>query len=199
MASILSQLLNLGQGGNNLYTGLLGELWTIWQGNVSRAVLLARWYWNQLPEELIDQAAAVQQQAQAAQSTRQINDQVNTQLGMLGIFPGSGGGPSFSPPGIDPDHAMFVSVMGMIRLHKGEPPATPGLRRSSEAVLRGQLDPVQAMVASAPPQDQPQVAAAVQMFQMIGMNQFLQVQAFVQAASSLPRERIPIFLPEVET
>jgi hypothetical protein len=194
---MLGKLLERLQNATNPFKGFLGEIWTIWKEDACRAVLLARWSWEKLPEGLIQQAAAVQQQAQAAQSASQINQQVNLQLGAMGIFPGSGGGPSFGF-GMNPDHAMFILFMGMIRAHKGDPPTSQGMAQLAEAVLRGQMDPVNAMIATAPPLVQQQIVAAAQMLKMTGMYQFLHLQAVVQVAFSLPRQRIPVFLPEVE-
>lgn len=99
---------------------------------------------------------------------------------------------------MNPDHAMFMMIMGMIRAHHGDPPTSQGMVQLSETVLRGQMDPVQALIAATPPLARQQVVAAAQMLQMTGMYQFLHLQAVVQVALSLPRERIPILLPDVE-
>jgi len=190
---LLEQLGNV----TNPFKGFLGELWTIWARDAGRAILLARWSWQKLPEELVQQAAAVQQQAQANQAASQINQQVNLQLGSMGIFPGSAGGPFFGFA-MNPDHAMFIMIMGTIRAHRGDPPTSQGMVQSAEAVLRGQIDPVDAMIAAAPALAQQQLVAAAQMLRMAGMFQFLRLQAVVQVAFSLPRERIPVLVPEVE-
>ena len=194
---MFTKLLENLQNATNPFKGFLGELWTIWTRDAGRAVLLARWSWQNLPEELIQQAAAVQQQAQAAQAASQINQQVNLQLGAMGIFPGSAGGTSFGF-GMNPDHAMFILFMGMIRAHRGDPPTSQGMVQLAESVFRGQMDPVDAMIATAPPLVQQQLVAVAQMLQMTGMYQFLRLQAVVQVAFSLPRERIPVLLPEVK-
>lgn len=194
---MLEKLLQRLQNATNPFKGFLGEIWTIWEKDAGRAVLLARRSWQKLPEALIQQAAVIQQQAQAAQAAGQINQQVNLQLGAMGIFPGSGGGASLGL-GMNPDHAMFILYMGMIRAHRGDPPTSPGMVQLAESVIRGQMDPVDAMIAASPPLVQQQLAAAVQMLKMSGMFQFLRLQAVVQVAMSLPRDRIPVFLPEVE-
>jgi hypothetical protein len=181
----------------NPFKGFLGELWTIWTRDAGRAVLLARWSWQNLPGNLVQQAALVQQQAQAAQAQSQINQQVNLGLGSLGIFPGSTGGPSFGF-GMNPDQAMFIMIMGMIRAHRGDPPTSQEAAQLAETVLRGKMDPVDAMIATAPLIARQQLVAAAQMMRMTGMYQLLRLQAIIQAASSLPRERIPVLLPEVE-
>jgi hypothetical protein len=181
----------------NPFEGFLKELWTVWALDAGRAVLMARWSWQNLPEAIVHQAAAVQQQAQAAQASAQIDQQVNVALGSMGIFPGSGGGTSFGL-GMNPDHAMFIMFMGMIRANQGDPPTSPGMAQLAEAVLRGQMDPIQALIATAPPVAQQQLGAAAQMMAMMGMDQLLRLQAVIQAAFALPRERIPVLMPEVE-
>jgi hypothetical protein len=190
---LMAQLKNA----NSPFKGFLGELWQIWSRDAGRAVLLARWYWEKLPEELAQQAAVIQRQAQANQAQGQINELVNHQMGMMGIFPGSGGGPSFGF-GMNPDHAMFIMIMGLIRAHRGEPPVTEGMAQNSDAVFRGQMDPVDALIASVPPFARQQVIAAAQIMKMTGMYQLLKLQAIIQAASSLSRDQIPVHLPEVE-
>lgn len=194
---MLGKLLERLRNATNPFKGLLGELWTIWTRDAGRAVLLARWSWQSLPEELVQQAAAVQRQAQAAQDASQINQQVNLQLGTMGIFPGSAGAPSFGF-GMNPDQAMFIMIMGMIRAHRGDPPTSQMADQLAETVLRGQMDPVDAMIATAPLIARQQLVAAVQMMRMTGMYPLLRLQAIIQAASSLPRERIPVLLPGVE-
>ncbi len=186
------------QNATDPFKGFLGELWTIWKQDAGRAVLLARWSWEKLPEELVQQAVALEQQTQAAQAAGQINDQVTRMLGSVGIFPGSGGGPSFGF-GMNPDHAFFIMIMGTVRVHRGDPPTSQGMAQLAEAVLQGRMDPVQAMIATAPPLIQQQLVGAVQMMDMTGMSQFLRLQAIIQAAFSLPRKRIPVILsPEAE-
>jgi hypothetical protein len=63
------------------------------------------------------------------------------------------------------------------------------------AVLRGQLDPIQAMIQCAPAFTQQQLAVAVQGMQMMGMSQLIRVVAVVQAATALPRKQIAQLLP----
>ena len=193
---MLERLLQSLQNATNPFKGFLGEVWTIWKKDAGRAVLLARWSWQKLPEELIQQAEIIQQQAQAAQVSSEINQQVNLQLGAMGIFPGLGGGASFGF-GTNPDHAMFILYMGMIRAHGGDPPASSGMVQLAESVFRGQMDPINAMIAASPPLVQQQLVAAVQMLMMTGMLDFLRLHAVILAAFSLPRERIPVLLPDV--
>jgi hypothetical protein len=131
---ILKQL----QNASNPFEGFLGELWTIWTREAARAVLLARWSWQKLAEGLVQQAAAIQRQVQAAQAAGQINDQVNRQLGVMGIFPGFAGGSSFGL-GINPDHAMFILFMGTIRAHNGDPPISQGMVQSDTPARGGGL------------------------------------------------------------
>jgi hypothetical protein len=185
---MLTELLQKLQGVTNPFQGYLGEMWTIWNAQVVRAVLLARWHWQQLPTELAQQAAALQQQAQLQ---ARINQRVQLGLGSLGIFSG-GAAPGF---GMNPNQGLFILTMGTIRAYQGNPPTTPGLAELSEAVLTGQLEPVQALIAVAPVPLQPQLGAAVQMSKMAGLYPILNLEAVVQVGYALPRERIPSFLP----
>jgi len=169
----------------------------VWAKDAGRAVLLARWSWQNLPEELVQQAATVQQRAQAAQVSNQMDQQINAQLGAMGIFPGSSGGSSVGL-GMNPDHAIFVTVMGTIRAHQGDPPAPAEVAQLAEGVLRGQTDPVNALLAATPAFTRQQVAAAIQVARMMGMDRLLRLQGVIGAASALPRDRIPLLIPELK-
>ena len=196
-ATLLSELGNA----TGSFNGYLGELWTVWTRDVARAVLLARWSWQRLPEELIQQAAAMQQQAQSTGGLGDIERQVDTRLGAMGIFPGP------RPPSVmsfgsavDPGTAMFITVMSMIRAYKGDPPIETGLSgitEFAESVLKGKMDPVKAMIDAAPSATKQQIVAAVDLMKTSGMDQFVRVQAFILVTFALPRKRIPILLPEV--
>lgn len=177
----------------NPYRGFLGELWTICDRDAGRAVLLARWSWLELPEELVGQAAMLERQAKAAEAQRNIDAQVNTYLGRLGIHPGATAGPSF---GSSPAHAMFISIMGTIRAYRGDPPVSPGMVQFAEPVLTGRMDPVEALVAAAPPFVRPQLAAAIPFIRATGMYMWFRLAGIVEAAFSLPRERILTMLPQ---
>jgi hypothetical protein len=182
---------------NNPFHGYLGDLWTVWCKDAGCAILMARWSWQNIPEELIHQSAAVQQQAQSAQMSSQINRQVNAQLGSMGIFPCGGGGGSFGF-GMDPDQTMFIMIMGAVRAHRGNPPTSHGLEQLAESVLRGQMDPVDALVETAPAFTQEELISSIEMLKMVNMDKLLRLQAIIQVASALPRDRIPAFVPEVE-
>ena len=69
----------------NPYQRFLGELWTICDRDAGRPVLLARWSWQKLPEDLVGQAALLERQAKAAVAQRNMDRQVNAYLGRLGI------------------------------------------------------------------------------------------------------------------
>jgi hypothetical protein len=178
----------------NPFQGYLGVLWTVWEHDVARAILLARLAWQALPVDIVQHAATIEAAGRAAQEERGINDAVDRHLGMLGIAPGAAGGFGANP-GMNPDHAMFISVMGSIRAHQGDPPAQPEMAVLAPAVLRGELDPIQAMVQSAPAFTQQQLLAAVQAMQLVGMSQLMRVMAVVQAATALPRGQIAQLLP----
>jgi hypothetical protein len=139
----------------------------------------------------------VQRQAQDAQVSHQIDQQINAQLGAMGIFSGSSGGPSFGF-GMNPDQAMFVMVMASVRAHQGDPPASQEVAQLAEAVLRGQTDPVNALLAATPAFTRQQAAMAIQAARMMGMDHLLRLQGVIGAASALPRERIAVLIPELQ-
>lgn len=179
------------------FAGFLGELWNIWTEDAARAVLLARYRWQDIPETIIQEADAIQAQAQAAQTSHQINEQVNLQLGMLGISPSYGGG-SFGG-GMDPGAAMFLMTMSVVRRYQGGPPlpaTSTRLVRTAEAALRGQIDPVQALLDAAPPATRQELQMAAQLLQMAGAYDLFRLQAIIAVAFALPRARIPALLPE---
>jgi hypothetical protein len=160
---------------------------------VAHAVLLARWSWQRLPDEIIQQAAIVKQRADAVARQAQINSQVSHQLGMLGISPGFNGG---GLGGVDPDRALFISVMAMIRQHRGDPPpASEDSIAIAELVLTGHRQPYDALIAAAPPFARQQIAAVIPAAKMIGLERLLLVSSYVQAAFSLPHDRIFDLLP----
>jgi hypothetical protein len=181
----------------NPFQGFLGEVWNLWTRDVGRAVLVARQSWQKLPSDITQRAAMVQQQAQAAQASAQIDQQVNVALGSMGIFPGLDSGSSFGF-GMNPDHAMFIMYMGLIRANSGDPPVSPQMIPYALPVLTGKIDPIQGLVAASPMATQQQLAAAAQMMAMMGMDQLIRVQAVVQAALALPRAQIPSLLPDTE-
>lgn len=176
--------------------GFTEQLWQTWQRDAARAVLLARWRWREIPEALVREAALVQQQVQAASWASQIDQQVTNQLGMMGIFPGFGGGGLTGGFGLDPGRAMFVGIMGMIRQHQGDPPASPELVACAEGVLRGQINPANALLAAAPPFARQQMQMALAAMDFMGGADLLRLQAVVSAASAVPRVRIPTLVPE---
>ena len=161
---------------------------------MAHAVLLARWSWQKLPAEIIGQATAIRQQADAAARQSQVNAQVAYQLGLLGISPGFSGGGFF---GFNPDHALFISVMAMIRQLNGDPPtASDDAVAVAELVLTGQRQPHDALIAAAPPFARQQIAALIPIVKWIGLEKIFLISSYVQAAFSLPRDRIIPLLPE---
>jgi hypothetical protein len=174
------------------FEGFLDELWTIWQHDVGRAVLTARRSWQSLPEEVVQQAAAIEAQSRAAQQHQQIMDIVKLQMQSIGASPGSSGSFGFM---LNPDQALFLMIMGSIRLHHGNPPTHPAMVPLAADVLGGHLDPVQALVACMPPIARPQAVYAIQVAQMTGMGQLMRVLAVIQAANALPEDQIDAFLP----
>jgi hypothetical protein len=65
-------------------------------------------------------------------------------------------------------------------------------------VLRGQVDPFQALIATAPPSARQALLAAEGFVRTAEAYPFIRLGMIIQAASSLPRERIPALLPELE-
>ena len=86
---MFDQLFNALAGTMNPFQGFMADLWKVWQTDVGRAVLIARWYWQSLPQELAQQAAMLQQQQQNALESHRIDREVDARLGAMGIFPGS--------------------------------------------------------------------------------------------------------------
>jgi hypothetical protein len=179
----------------NPYQGFLGKIWDIWmRHDVAHAVLLARWSWQKLPVEIIGQAAGIKQQADFAAQRSQVDAQVALQLGSLGISPGFSGGGFL---GFNPDEAMFIGVMAMIRQHNGDPPiGSEDAVAVAELVLTGQRQPHEALIAAAPPIARQQIAALLPVVKMIGLEKLFLVSSRVQAAFALPRDRIIHLLPD---
>lgn len=203
--TVFDQLLKGLTGAMNPFQGFMADLWNVWQTDAARAVLIARWYWQSLPAELAQQATMLQQQQRSALEGYRIDREVDAQLGAMGIFPssssssggyGMGTGMSMGV-GMNPDQSVFLSVMALVRAHDGDPPAAPAAVSTAEQVLRGQLDPEQALTQLLPPQVQQQLAMAAQAMQMMGTGNLLRLQGVVNAAASLPRERIPVLFPDV--
>jgi hypothetical protein len=174
------------------FEGVMEGLWNTWKVNVGMAVLLARQSWQDIPDSIVQQGLALDSQAR---TNAQINQAVGLQLGRLGIPAGPGLGFAMNP-----DQALFVITMARVAVNRGDPPPTPGMDQLAESVLRGQIDPIQALIASAPEVVRPQMVYAIQAAQMTGMAPALEVvriSGLIQAAASMPRARIPAFLSEM--
>lgn len=177
------------------FDGFLGELWEVWKKDVARATLMARHAWQQIPPEVAQQYATLQAQAHVQASNQAVNDAVGQQMALLGI---SGGGGGLPGPMVNPDQALFLGTMAGIRAAHGDPPAMPGMAQMAAAVLRGQVDPVQALVACTPAMSRQQLVYTLQAAQMMGVPQVLQMIrliAAIQAAQGLPRDQIAQMLP----
>lgn len=173
------------------FEGFMESLWDTWKVNVGLAVLLARQSWQDIPSSIVQQGLALDAQAR---TNAEINRSVALGLGPLGIPPGPGLGLAMNP-----DQALFVMTMARVAISRGDPPATPGMDRFAEGVLKGQLDPVQALIACAPDAARPQLVYSLQALQMTGMGQLMnivRISGLIQAAASLPRERIQAFVSE---
>jgi hypothetical protein len=173
------------------FEGFMESLWNIWKVNVGTAVLLARQDWQNIPESIVQQGLAMDVQAR---SNAQINQAVGLGLGQLGIPAGPGLGFAMNP-----DQALFIMTIARVGANRGDPPPTAGMEQFAEGVLRGQIDPVQALIACAPEFMRPQFVYTIQALQMTGMSQHLQIipiAGLIQAAASIPRQRIRSFLSE---
>ncbi len=173
------------------FEGFMETLWNTWKVNVGVAVLLARQSWQEIPQSIVQQGLALDAQAR---TNAQINQSVNIGLGQLGIPAGPGLGFAMNP-----DQAFFVMTMARVAVNRGDPPPTAGMEQLAEGVLRGQIDPVQALIDCAPEFMRPQLVYTIQALQMTGMSQYLQIvriSGLIQAAASMPRERIQLFLSD---
>jgi len=176
------------------FEGFMETLWDSWKVNVGIAVLQARQSWQDIPGSIVQQGLALDSQAQM---NARINQQVGLNLARLGIHAGPGLGLT-----INPDQAFFIMTMARVALNRGDPPTTPGMDQFAEGVLKGQIDPIQALIACSPDFARPQLVFHIQAAQMSGMVQLLQVirlSGLIQAAASVPRERIQPFLSETMT
>jgi hypothetical protein len=174
------------------FDGFTECLWDEWKVSVGTAVLLARQSWQSIPQSIVQQGLTLDAQARAS---AEVNKHVALGLGQLGIPPGPGLGITMNP-----DQALFIMTMAHVAASRGDPPATPGMEQFAESVLRGQTDPVQALITCAPEFVRPQLVYTIQALQMTGMSQYLQIvriSGLIQAAASIPRERIQSFLSEI--
>ncbi|WP_342740806.1 hypothetical protein [Bradyrhizobium sp. B117] len=146
--------------------------------------------------EIIEQAARIKQQTDAANRRSQIDAQVALQLGSLGISPGFSGGGVL---GFNPHQAMFISVMAMIRYHNGDPPyGSADAIAVAEPVLTRQRQPHDALIAAAPPEARQLYPILLPVVRQFGFEKLFLVASYVQAAFALPRERIIHLLPDAD-
>lgn len=195
----LSSLLSPLGATTGQFKGYLRELWTVWSKDVGRAVLLARWFWQKIPESVLQQASLIQQQAQSFRPGPGIDEMVNLKLGTMGIFPASGSSGTSCGSAVDPNVGLFIMIMGMIRTYHGDPPVSPtlpGIAQIVEPVIRGERDPVEAAIAIVPPAARQQLQMAAEFYKQAGFYDVLRVQTLALIALGLPRQRIPALLPE---
>lgn len=182
-----------------LYPGFLGELRQEWSHNAALATLRARWRWQELPAGLEQQAALLEQQAQASgqrfREQQEMNDALNAQFGALGMSP-SYGGMSMGMAGPSPDEVLFLRTMGLARAQRGEAGAAPpAMARDAERVLSGQLDPMAFLASTLPPAQRAAFGQLTGFSQLIGgVQNIWQLSGVVTAAMLVPRSRIPQYL-----
>jgi hypothetical protein len=175
------------------FEGFMGELWEAWTKDVARATLMARQLWEEIPEDVVRQYALIEAQGRAAAWKAGIDGTVNRALGGMGIFPGSGFG--FGGPMVNPDQALFLGTMANIRAHQGNPPAKAGMEQMAAAVLGGQVDALQALLACTPAMNRQQLVYALQAAQLMPpVLQLIRITAVIEAAVGLPQHQISAFL-----
>ncbi|MEJ2185294.1 MAG: hypothetical protein P8Z36_05080 [Gemmatimonadota bacterium] len=164
------------------------QLREIWSQNPAVSILHARLRPRDIPSETLQYAMNMQQSFQFQQ---QLNQSINAQLGAVGVFGGGGGGVG-SGYG-DPDQMMFLGTMGLVRAHEGDPPATRALASHAAAILRGQIDPMQAFALGSVVPGAGELIGGLAAF--IGdMGPLLRLQGTIMAALAVPREQIPDLL-----
>jgi hypothetical protein len=162
-----------------------GDLWSVWEQNNAVAILTARKYWQRIPKSIYQERAEIIAQAQTIKQNQAINDIVRRELGMIGIFPGNVDGTGGSLVSID--RMFFVASMAAIRENEGDPPALPEMKQFAPGVLRGQIDPIQALNASLPAANRQQLVTVLQVAPQT--SKFFRSLAVIAAAMALPREQ----------
>ena len=164
----------------------LQALRRLFDRNPVRAILLARRDWRQLPPSLARDAQIAQKSAAAQMGAMQIQQEVNAWAGSYGISP-SYGGMGF---GGDPAEHMFVSMMGSIVAHRGDPPPSSQLADSAFEVATGQV-PIDAMLDRAIPGAAGMGSMLAGVLGMAGGAGRMITSGLLQtAALSVPRDRI---------
>jgi hypothetical protein len=114
----------------------------------------------------------------------------------MGIFSGSGFG--FGRPMVNPDQALFLGTMANIRAHQGNPPVKAGMEQMVAAVLGGQVDALEALLACTPAMNRQQLVLALQAAQLmpeiLPMIRIVRIAAVIEAAVGLPRHQISAIL-----
>lgn len=161
----------------------LKDLRKLWSRDPAIATLNARLNWQHVPAETMQYASNMQQ---SFQMNQQINDSVNASLGAMGIF-GGGGGLGF---GGNPDDMVFYGTMGLVRQHRGDPPANRALAAHAASILRGEMDPMQGLALAGS-----SIPGYGNLLQMMGpmmgeVAPMLRLQAILMAALAVPRDEI---------
>ena len=161
--------------------GFVDKLWQDWSKDPGRAVLLARWYWELLPKELEQQVTILEDQIRRLKNEDEITKRIDATFGRLHV------------PNPEIPFLEFKLWMAKIRVCRGES-TSPEHAQLAEAVLRGQADPVSALVAATPAVNRQQVAMQIQQAQMMGGDPLLRLSGMIAAASVVARERIPVLI-----
>ncbi|MDJ0575236.1 MAG: hypothetical protein QNJ65_08730 [Xenococcaceae cyanobacterium MO_234.B1] len=184
----------------------LEELRQQWSQNPVIATLMARLRPMDIPTEIIQLAGNMQHVAQQSVDSfhahQQFQDAINARLGAMGIWGGSNSfnsGLNFGTNDPDPDELLFYGTLAEIRAHNGDPPAVSGMREQAVAVLRGQIDPMQACIAAGVQLGGGQGQILQGLLPMLntmfgGCPPIFQRMAIVAAAKAVPRDQIPALL-----
>ncbi len=160
------------------------QLRALWNQNPAVSILHARLRPAEIPEETLQYAMNMQQSFQFQQ---QLNQSINAQLGAMGIFAGGGGGVG-SGYG-DPDQMMFLGTIGLVRAHAGDPPATRALASHAAAILRGEVDAMQAFALGSVVPGAGELIGGLAAF--VGdLGPLLRLQGTIMAALAVPRDQI---------
>ena len=181
---------------------------THWQRDPGPATLWCRWYWEHIPQEVIQYAAQFQQQAQSTLGDTRMRDELNAKLGAVGISPSYA--PALSGGFVgDPNEAILMITLATIRQNRGDPAADPRIEGLAERVLRHQMDPLDLLRSAMSDEQRAMFDALIQMIGSLGsfggmwgspvqslgdFGSMLPLLGTLTAALALPRPRIPLLL-----
>lgn len=188
---------------NSSNQAFLQELRHQWNQNPVVATLNARLRPMEIPVEVMQISGNLQRRSQEEQERfelwKEVNNQVETQLRILGI---SGGGIEL---GVgwnesDPNDLMFYGTMAAIRASQANPQPVPlALESQAAAILQGRIDPMQVYILMG--SQIPGYGQLPQVLQMLaampgGIPPIMKQLALVTAALTVPQYQIPELLAD---